>query len=173
MELHLGGLTIKIERSHFWLAMCQKKWKNADRKEHKGRKARRKCREAYTVNCISRLVTRKMLGHCLWSPFRLHCRRSCTASFRRRRPRRNTRKWKRNPRGLVQRHRCQQLPWQPAFDDNTTRNESSMRAVSGLAIIPSWNLSASFLTHSLYRCSNLRMSISLCDSKYFHFIRPQ
>lgn len=50
MELHLGGLTIKIECSHFWLAMRQKKWKNADRKEHKGRKARRKCRETYTVN---------------------------------------------------------------------------------------------------------------------------
>lgn len=56
-----------------------------------------------------------------------------------------------------------------SLDDNTTRNESSMRAVSGLAIIPSWNLSASFLTRSLYRwskhrCSNRRISISLADS---------
>lgn len=57
--------------------------------------------------CISRLVTRKMRGHTVsgrLSVFIVVAR--VRESFRRRRPRRNTRKWKRNPRGLVQRHRC-------------------------------------------------------------------
>lgn len=156
MELHLGGLTIKIDSVLISGSPCVKRngkmrTEKSIKGERRGENARR---SIYIGECISRLVTEENAR----PPLSLVAFPSSLSSLACTRELSSLAANGVTPgsgnaihEGLCNDTDAGGTSVLTSLDDNTTRNESSMRAVSGLAIIPSWNLSASFLTRSLYR----------------------